>query len=670
VGVVPPWARCSGAGDGVEDTAMTDQDPTQPVELQPLAPMPPSAPSGLDVPIAPVAGAKPDRPRGGAVRWIVALLVVALVVAGGLGAALLLTGSSAGASDLAGYVPADTEMYLEARLDLPGSQRAEVAKTLSAFPGFADQAPLDAKLGEVFDRIVRAATKGGHDYQTEIAPWFGGQIALAEGPGPLLADQAGTDAATAAPNPADALPACTGDAAATPTPAPSASDTISYPASRFGVRALALVNLKDAAKAEAWVNAILASKQATSTDRTCDGVVVHVVSRNGVTFDAPEMGWAVLGGKALVAGDLDSIRLAIATKGTSGLASTALFQKAVGSLQGDHLGLVFESVRAMFDRQVSELSRVDTNASLAAAVKLIGSRLPDWVVGDLRAADGNIVATSAETVPSDSTATNRASALAGLAPSGTIALVDVHDVGKSLASLNAALNAEPAFKAYTDQINRVLGLLGGFDSSLGWIGDAGIAITGSGTRLSGGILIRPDDSSAAKHLFTQIRALADLSGATSGIKITDEPYKDATLTTVDLSGLASGAGSGMENMLGGMAVPSDLKLVYAVTDKVVVFSLDPAFAKAVIDASQGGPSLASDPRFSALLSKAGDKVTSVVWVDVAAVRGLIETAMPADTRAKYESDYKPYLLPFDALISTGTIDNGLIRGTSILSIKH
>lgn len=637
-----------------------------PVESAPAAPPPPP---GLDVPIAPVA----NRPRnGGPLRWIVALLVVALVVAGGLGAALLLTGSSAGASDLAGYVPADSVVYAEGRLDLPGSQRAEVAKALSAFPGFADQAALDTKLGEVFDRIVRAASSSKHDYQTEIAPWFGGQLIMSAGPttglGMFGPDASPAPAATTGPT--ASLPACTGGDPATPVP--SASDEPGF--ELFGnephARGLFLASVKDAAKAEAWVKSIVDEQKASTSDRTCDGVVVHIVRPDASYTSSQDVGWAILANKALVAGDLDSIRLAIATKGTTGLSSTAAFGKAVASLKSDHLGFFYEAVRAMFDAQTKSLGSVDESGTLTAAYNLLGDRLPEWVAGDLRASDGNFVASTAQPAPGGTTATNRASELAGLAPSGSIAFLDTHDVGKSLTELHQAFAAEPKFKQYVDQLDKVLGLVGGFDSAVGWIGDAGFALTRSGTSVSGGILIRPQDADAAKHLFTQVRSLADLSGMATGIKITDEDYKGATLTTVDLSSLAAGAGSGMENMLGGMPVPSDLKLVYAVTDKVVVLTLDAGFAKAVIDASQGGPSLAKDQRFSDLLAKAGASGTGVGWMDVVAVRELIENTMPADARAKYDSDYKPYLLPFDALISTSAIDNGLIRGTTIVSIKH
>ncbi len=673
---------------------MTNQDPTQAFEAQPPAPEPPAPaaapyapppaplasawtppgdqygapvpPSGADVPIAPV-GPRPRRHNP--LRWIVAVLVVAVVVAGGLGATLLLTSSTSGTSTVLGYVPADAIAYGEVRLDLPGSQRAEVAKSLSAFPGFADQASLDTKLGELYDRIIKAATNDKHDYQTEIAPWFDGQLAMAIGPTgqTVLASAGGSPAPSPTISPTAGLPACTGGE----TPMPSASPV----AEGFGMvsmntRELVLASVKDAAKAGAWVASILGEQGVTTSDRTCDGVVVHVIASSSSHLLVPDPGWAVLGGKVLVAGDLDSIRLAIATKGAGGLSTTPDFQKAVAALPGDHIGFMYEAIAATYAAQLDSISARDTDGTLTALYKALSGILPSWIAGDLKAANGNLVIDTAEPATDGQSTTNRTSDLAGLAPSSTIALVDVRDLGKTLGALKDKLAADPKLETYVKQFDTALGLAGGFAGTIGWIGDAGVAITRDGSNVSGGVIIRPDDASAAGRLFTQLRSLADLSGAGSGISINDEQYKGATITSVDLSGLAplleSQAGSG----LGGMSVPGNLKFVYAATDKVVVLTLDSAFAKAVIDASQGGGSLAGSARFSALVSLAGDKSTGLVWLDVAALRELVEGAMPPDQKAKYESDVKPYLLPIDALVSSSVADNGLNRGTMILSIKH
>jgi hypothetical protein len=664
---------------------MTDHDPTQPsgdtarMQVPPATPpwaappdpepqlTPVRASVGLDVAAARVS----SPPRGRSpVRWAVALLVVALTVAGGLGATLLLTGSTSGTSTVVAYAPADTVSYAEVRLDLPGSQRAEVAKTLAAFPGFADQAALDSKLAEVYDRIVRAASSSKHDYQTEIAPWFGGQLGVATGPSDMLMGTAAISSAAPSPTTSStaALPPCTGGGASAPSPSSADATGVGR---EMRIRTLLLANVTDPARAEAWIAGIVAEQTTTTSDVTCDGVDVHLVTSGqaaGIPADA--LGWATLDGRVLVAGDLDSIRLAIATKGTSGLAATQGFRKAVDALRGDHVGFFYERVRATVDAQLGALAFTGTQTPAVALVSALASLVPEWAAADLRAADGNLVLDTAEPASDALAATNRPSSLAGDAPAGTIAFADVHDVGRALGVIRADLAADATLRPYVKQVDQVLGLVGGFDSAIGWIGDAGIAITRSGTTVSGGVLLRPDDAGAAKHLVTQLRSLAELAGVTSGVAITDEAYQGATITTVDLGELAPAITSQLGDQLGGMTVPSDLKLVYAVTDKVVVLTPEASFAKAVIDASQGGDSLAKDPRFSALLGKSGDSLTRLAWVDVAAVRDLAEGQLSADGRAKYEADYRPYLLPIDAMVSSGSIDNGLVRGTAILSIKH
>ena len=366
----------------------------------------------------------------------------------------------------------------------------------------------------------------------------------------------------------------------------------------------------------------------------------------------------------------NSIRLAIATKGAGGLSTTPNFGKAVAALPGDHVGFMYEALGESFTAQLDPLAAVDTEGRLTALYNVLGSMLPEWMAGDLKAADGNFVFDSVQPATDVQTTTNRTSDLAGLTPSNTIALVDIHDLGKTLGAIRDKLAADPKLEPDVKQLDTALGLAGGFAGTLGWIGDAGFAVTSDGSNVSGGVLIRPDDADAASRLFTQLRSLADLTGVGSGISINDEQYKGATITTVDLSGLTPLLESSLAGELGGMQIPSDLKFAYASTDKVVVLTLDPSFAKAVIDASQGGDSLAKNARFSTLLTKVGDQTTGLVWLDVSATRDLIEAAQPADQQSKYTADIKPYLLPFDALIVHNVYANGLNKGTMVVSLKH
>ena len=64
----------------------------------------------------------------------------------------------------------------ELRLDLPGTQQAELAEVMSAFPGFDDQAAFPMKLDEVLDQLVGSATDDEQSYSSDIDPWFGRQL--------------------------------------------------------------------------------------------------------------------------------------------------------------------------------------------------------------------------------------------------------------------------------------------------------------------------------------------------------------------------------------------------------------------------------------------------------------------------------------------------------------
>lgn len=700
---------------------MTDQDPTQPYQpaVEPTAPAAPPAATGqpaplapppppalgaadsptvpIEVPPAPVPEAPPAAPappapvypdatapasadtaaaaaavkrKGSPVRWIVALLVVALLVAGGVGAALMLTSSSPAPSVLS-YAPADSVLYAEARLDLPGSQQAELAKTLSGFPGFADQAALKTKLGEVLDRIVGAASNGKHTYQTEIAPWFGGQIGVAQGPItlPSLPDLGLSASPAPAASAAASLPPCTG-AASSAAPAASGGDLAAIAAS---VRAEILAGVTDAKKAEAWAGSLVSEMGATTSDQTCDGTVVHLVTAPaGSAVQSTDFGWAIISGRVLVIGDLQSIRASIATKGTAGLAADATLQKATAALPGDRLAFFYENIKATLGGSLSSLGS-SAGAEASAVIGLLQGFVPEWTAGSLKASGGNFVAEIVQPAVSDLPSANRPSDLASYVPASTIYLNDIHDVGKTLTLLHDRAAADPALKSYVEQLDSALGLAGGFAGTIGWIGDVGLAITRDSSGVSGGILIRPDDAAAAKRLFDQLRSLLQLAGAGSGISLKEETYKGATITTLDLSALApliqqGLAGSGVGSAV---TVPADLKLVYAVTDKVVVFTISDAFAKAVVDAAAGGDSLAKNARFGTLLkANGGEQNTGLTWVDITALRELVEGILPADARAQYDADVRPYLIPLDVLLTTGKLETGLQRGTITLSIKH
>ena len=73
-----------------------------------------------------------------------------------------------------------------------------------------------------------------------------------------------------------------------------------------------------------------------------------------------------------------------------------------------------------------------------------------------------------------------------------------------------------------------------------------------------------------------------------------------------------------------------------------------------------------------MLGRVDAENTGVTFVDIAAIRGLAESAMSSATdqqRTEYEESIKPFLTPFDALISTGAVGGELAETHTLITVK-
>jgi hypothetical protein len=91
--------------------------------------------------------------RRGLWRWLVALVATMALVVSGSGL-VVFAQSGAGESKGPQFVPADTAVYIEARLDMPAGQDEAVAQMMTAFPGFADAGSFDMKMNELIAGLV------------------------------------------------------------------------------------------------------------------------------------------------------------------------------------------------------------------------------------------------------------------------------------------------------------------------------------------------------------------------------------------------------------------------------------------------------------------------------------------------------------------------------------
>jgi hypothetical protein len=584
----------------------------------------------------PAAAAGPDgtRPRSrNRLRWGLALLGIAVVV-GASALIVSLAGGRPTPSIALGYMPATTAQYTEVRMDLPGDQRQKLAAFLANFPSFKDQTQLEPKLDEVFDRIVSAASDGKQTWTKDIKPWFGGQIAIGMSvPEPLVQPSASSQ-------PSPELGAL--------TPAMSQANA-----------ALLVVTISDRAKAAAWI----ASLGTDLSRSTYNGADLFTASTPGGTAGA-----LAITDKVIIAGSVDKVKAAVDGNGQGSLAQDADVKAALGQVDRDYVVFGFMKIRAYTDAILKTASTLDPALLDKTQIdETVVSILPTWQASTARFENDALVTSS--TYPSLAIgydATNRKSTLLDHVPAKSVFYAEAHDVGPALTALLAKFRALPETKAAFAQLDQAMSLVGGYDAVAGWWGDAAVVVTpGADGTIGGGLLVKPRDQAAAERLFTTLRGFLALGGSSTGLNVRTEDHNGTTIVILDFSaapGMASGS------------LPPGYKpeLAYAVNKDVVVIGYGRDFVASVLDTTSTS-SLGADARFKGLVGRVGEENIGLSFVDVTAIRGLIEPlaqgTAPADAWTKYQTDVKPYLEHIDAVISAVRKDGSLDRAQAALTAR-
>ena len=625
---VPTASHTVGAASATDAPLAAPAETSAAAMAEPLTPTAES----IATEAVPRTPTQPVGPRS-RTRWVVAGAVVTAVVIASTAIGLALTASS-GRATVAGYVPADSVMYAEVRLDLPGDQRAEVAEFLSHFPGFADQAALDTKLDEVLDRLISEGTDGAQTFSTDIKPWFDGEVAMAAGPETFEMSEA----------------------------------------AEGGDHSIVLISIKDEALARAWFDEIFATRGATTNDTYGDTTVTTFTDATSAT---KTVAFAIIDGKVAAAGSLEAVHAAIDTNGSSGFADQPAVQAAASALEGDHVGFGYV---ALADLMEAATALMDEAAPDAPAIAGLTELVPDWAAFRLRIEGDALVMDSAtpDVAGAPGPDEDRTNGVAAWAPPTTIALGASNDVGATVDETIERYRAQPGAAEVLEQIEEAAGMLGGLDGILGWMGDTGVIVTATGETPGGALVSIPTDADAASRFFTTIRSFAALGGSQLGITVTDEDYAGTTITTVDLGSLDGLAG--MAGALGGAeaptpepgSLPSDpVRIAFAASDGVVVIGTGPDVVKAVLDAGPG-PSLADDGRYQAAIGRVGNEHASVSYVDLAAVRTLIEAHLDeatAEERAEYEESIQPFLAPFDTFAAAMVVGGDVDETHAVVTVK-
>jgi hypothetical protein len=557
---------------------------------------------------------RPARPAG-LLRWGVALVVVALVV-GVVSVGTVLLAAGGATSAIEGWIPSGTVMYLEGRADLPGDQRANVGNIVAKFPGFKDQASLDSKIDQALDQMLQGS---GITWTTDLKPWVGGEVGVA------VTRELLDFGAAAQKDPSSATLPDRG--------------------------AVLLASVKDVTAATAWVAKTIGGTP--STTPYLDGSIT-TVDKGGRT-----VAWAVRG-TVLLIGPEASVKAALDTKGASPVAASASFVAARKAAPNAYLGFAFVDAKPFYDALLT--MSASTGGMPQACLDTSLAALPDWMAGYGRAADGALVSDLVEPVvasaaPSGAAPKDTGSAIAAHLPAGTLVAFEGRQAGPTLvaawsAGIKSFSACYPSQAGVFNQVDKALAVFGGVESLVGWAGDTAFAVTRDGTTWGGGIAAIATDPAGAARTLNQLKAGLAIGGASSGVTYTEQPYAAGTIGVITVP------------TTGGNPLPQ-----LAATAQGDVFAIGTVdFVKGVLD-TKASASLSTSSTYMSAIAAAGGAGVGDVFIDIGGLRTALETLLPADQKARYDAEIKPFLEPFSALASVTKAPAGTTTARIALTFK-
>ena len=567
-------------------------------------------------------------------RWVVAAAGATVALAAGIGVVLgafLINGRvAADAGAAAGYVPADAVAYVEARLDLPGDQRAALTELLGRFSGVEVDDVIGPGLADAIDDLIEESGVD-YSYSTDIAPWFDGRVAFAM----LDAGDLSMDAM----NPLAPLGA--GDM----------SGVTGIP------DALVLLGTRDAAATTAFLDRVRGDVEAqgvTTTSEAYAGTTIWSASGAGPDGATGETGaYALSGDQLILSAGAATIRTALDVHAGSAASFGARddVQAAIAKLPRDRVATFVSDatpIVAMLRDQLTSLM-----PELDAIADVYASGISMLQVGSLRFEGDRIVADGAGSMPSRGMA-NSDRTLAEGVPADALVYLDGTNIGSYLADLTAAAKEAAVAAGQEAAVAQVEGILGAdVEAFVAWIDDAALVAGWDGSAPWGGLLVTPTSTDEAELRLGQLKALAGLAGMAGGdipLSVSEEMVDGVEVTRFAADGMGQ-----------------EVTFEYAITDGRVLLGFGDSFIERVL-ATDAGASLATNERFSSAVESAGGaSSTSIVWADVAAIRQAVAEGLPEADDAIFDEKVAPWLEPLETLIGVMRVDGDLVisRGALI-----
>ena len=487
-------------------------------------------------------------------------------------------------------VPASAEVMVLANLDPSLTQKVNLMRALHRFP----QATSDKAITEAIDNAFKAT---GLSFSGDIQPWLGAEVGISA----RLNDGSTTTSTTAA----------------------------LYVLSRDDVKAkaaLARLRLTDSGKKLQW------------RDETYNGFTISVGTPSA-SADKPAA-YSYVDHVVVIASSSAALHEVIDTEQGRAprLTETADFKATMAGLPADRVGLAYVNGRSLvagIKKQLAKAPAASTpimgNVTDLDAFVGIGATLS--AAGNGLTADLVIKLDQSKLSPATRQALSnpgRPDVVLTWIPKGTDAFVAIGSLNRTIQTLVDASKSDPSIVASTNGVG--LTGPGGVLSHLS--GDAALeAHIGTSGTPSGAILVGTDDASSLKTFFGKLLALTNSGTGTS----------TATYHGVVISSIRS-------PQLGQVGVvPS-----YAVAGEMGVLGSSLAEVEAVIDAHQGGATIAADATYKAAAGGSLARPASIVYINIG---GLLRAArgLPLKSAASgIDQKALASVEPIKALMLTGS----------------
>ncbi len=542
--------------------------------------------------------------RLGLWRWSVALLATVLMVVVGSGL-VAFAQSGAGASRGPVFLPADTSVYVEGRLDMPDGQADAMAEFMSAFPGFADTGSFMTVLGGALDGLVSDATSGSFSYSEDLAAFMTGEIALG------VMDLAG---AVAGGQPDVLIGAAVSDTEA---------------ASAFIDEQLA--SSSDVVE-EAYGNTSILSDPLGGTALALAGDWILLAP----SVDLVKAGIDVLSGEA------------------PSLAEDADFSTAWTRVPAAHIVAAymdFESLAPLMDL-ATQAAAGETGMTID--LEGLSEQLPTDMVAYL-VAEGDRMTLEAFITPSEQTPgmAEGESDLAARFPADTQVYVETRELGATLATTIGGLLATMDEQAAADMapLEDMFGVP--LPELLDFVSDASVGASLSSDGLWLGIAAEVTDEELASDRVERILSIVRLLGAGMGgedapeISVDETAIGDTDVTTITLP---------IEEITGGqlpVTIPDTLSV--AISDGTLLIGLGDFVENALTQAE--ADSLAASPEYVDALGEDTSN-SGLVYANVGSLLSVLDPLLA--TMAPEWADIAPYATALDRIIAVGTVDDEVI----------